>query len=282
MKLDHNQIFEIEPHLFKHITNLEVLDLSVNPLTTITLEAQQAFAELSNLRVSLDFELEFLDKMNTLCHFQELYLSTTRIKTLPDHFLHTHANLEVLDLSGNPISAIPQDLKYAENLHTLYLNDTQLITLDNKTGFPKVPNLKVLYMCHITPLVNISAGAFSGLESLEELYLNDNVNLRQIDDYAFAEKQEEGGAIYPPIKKVSNNIRVVDVQSPRNVVLQFYIQNNKLESVARELIASWDRLVGLDLGGNKWSCDCTNQWIIDNLLPTYATIEGIEKSKELK
>lgn len=50
------------------------------------------------------------------------------------------------------------------------------------------------------------------------------------------------------------------------------MQNNKLTSLDRHLILKWDGLIEMDLRENPWTCECENQWLVDELMPAYIKI----------
>lgn len=42
---------------------------------------------------------------------------------------------------------------------------------------------------------------------------------------------------------------------------------NELEYMDSRLLGRWDTLEELNLQGNKWVCDCENQWLVTTLAP---------------
>lgn len=47
--------------------------------------------------------------------------------------LHTPKYLQTLDLSGNPITALPETLGQSQGLINLYLNNTEFVNLTEET-----------------------------------------------------------------------------------------------------------------------------------------------------
>ncbi|XP_050299695.1 toll-like receptor 9 isoform X2 [Anthonomus grandis grandis] len=235
LRLDHNRLHTLNTDLFEHTTDLEILDLSYNPFTVIDYSTVIA--------------------IDTLINLKELYLAYTQISTLPELILHTPLNLRVLDLSGNPMDIVPATLKNSHNLTTLFLNDTNFVNLTKANGFPLLPSLKVLYMCHLTNVERIEKEALGGLPNLEELYISDNIKLNYIDGFSLALiDKENDGTIRPFIKKL-------------------HLRNNKIAFLEGDFLARWDALIELDLGMNPWTCECENQWMVDDLMPIYLKIE---------
>jgi hypothetical protein len=48
-----------------------------------------------------------------------------------------------------------------------------------------------------------------------------------------------------------------------------------------QVILNWKDLSDLDLTDNPWTCECENQWMIDELMPIYLQLDEI-KAKALK
>lgn len=123
-------------------------------------------------------------------------------------------------------------------------------------------SLATLHLSNIPQLQYIGPGSLNGLQQLKELHISDNINLKEIDGAALT-RREEGAEneIWPPISKVD-------------------LHNNKLSTLDRHLIVKWEGLTDLDLRGNQFSCDCSNQWIFDVLMPIYVGI-NLTQAKEL-
>ncbi|CAH1963122.1 unnamed protein product [Acanthoscelides obtectus] len=231
LRLGNNKIRSLNPDVTDHITELEILDLSNNPLGPIDNSTLLAISKLSNLK--------------------ELYLQYTNITSLPDHLLHTLKHLQVLDLSGNPITEMPRTLAQAKNLTKLFMNNTGFVNLTEKNGFPELPKLKELHLCRNEHLQHLGKHSLSGLIQLAVLKLTDNIDLASIDPMAIAKAMDNnGGAIWPPLKEL-------------------YLGNNKLSYLESELVARWDALLALDINDNPWTCECENQWLIEDLMPIY-------------
>nr|CAH7729695.1 unnamed protein product [Callosobruchus chinensis] len=243
LRLDYNKIHILNPNITEHVIDIEILDLSNNPL------------DLSNKATLL--------AISTLSNLKELYLQYTYTKTLPDNILHTLMHLQVLDLSGNPISEMPKTLSQAKNLTKLYMNNTGFVNLTEETGFPLLPKLKELHLCRNQHLQRLEKHSLSGLIQLATLKLSDNIDLVSIDAMAIAKAMNHsGGAVWPPLKEL-------------------YLGNNKLSYLESDLLARWDNLLHLDINDNPWTCECENQWLIEELMPIYIKINP-ENAKKIK
>lgn len=100
----------------------------------------------------------------------------------------------------------------------------------------------------------VGNGSLSGLHNLEELHMANNIELMEIHESALSRRENgEENEIWPPLKKV-------------------HLQNNKLTSLDYHLILKWEALSELDIRDNPWTCDCENQWLVDDLMPAYIKI----------
>ncbi|KAH8408153.1 hypothetical protein KR222_001115, partial [Zaprionus bogoriensis] len=285
--LDHNQIDSIAKGAFANWTELTQLDLSHNKLTSKALlpdvfkgpYSAQDFEPLKNLK-SLNLGYNLLHSLNDdlfehVPHLEELILcsntfhvidklsetaisgltslksldiSSMEIDSLPDTIFHGPSELDTLIASGNLFTEVPEALSRAKNLHRLVLDDNPINNLEGENVFPSIPNLKYLSMSFMLEIYSIGAGAFSELQNLTEVILSDNKRLEVIDEFAFS-KNVTGGMYldYPPLEKL-------------------YLNNCNLTFVHEHLIVRWDKLSELDLRCNPWSCDATNEYMIEYLI----------------
>ncbi|ENN73247.1 hypothetical protein HUJ04_000584 [Dendroctonus ponderosae] len=241
LRLDHNRLHSLNMDIFEHTTDLEILDLSYNPFKVLDPHTIMAIDSLPQLK--------------------ELYLGYTQISTLPELMLHTPLYLSILDLSGNPIDKVPETLAESHNLTELYLNDTSFVNMTKENGFPDIPSLQVLHLCHMQHLERIEKGALSGLINLYELRISDNIKLTHLDGDVLKNNDDvNGGGSWPMIRKL-------------------HLGNNKLSYLDSEVIARWDQLIELDIRANPWTCECENQWIVDELIPRYQKIDQVKASQ---
>ncbi|XP_057330557.1 leucine-rich repeat neuronal protein 3-like [Microplitis mediator] len=230
LNLGHNNLHTLHQDLFEHVTNIEVLILSGNPLSIID-----------------DYIMRSLTNLYCL---QELCLEDCNLQTLPDHMFHLHkTTLKTLHLSENSFTKIPSALKDAIVLESLNLDENPLEILDEINAFPNLPSLKRLSLCSLPYLTHIGRHVFSQLPILEELYLCDCPRLTDIDEDSLV-MHNIHGAFWPPLKKLD-------------------ISNNALKYLSANLLGMWYKLEKLNLVNNDWSCDCENQYLITQLLPTF-------------
>ncbi|CAH1738117.1 unnamed protein product [Aphis gossypii] len=283
LSLRKNKINKIDEMAFINLKLLLELDLSYNSLTAESLNPDifkinnedtsrpgslihlrldynnihsllpHTFKELSNL-VSLTLAgnpLTVIDRatsfaMSSLPMLKILNLSNTSLNELPDHLLHTPRFLEILNLSNNKFTQIPQGLDEAHALQRLDFSSNPIKNI----FFPKMASLKVLHLSHMPELNNIGPRAFSLLNVLEEFHCTHNNKLKSIDPTAFSYKLNDGleSELWPQIIKLD-------------------LSYNALGYLDSRLLSRWDTLEELNLQGNKWICDCVNQWLVSTLAP---------------
>ncbi|XP_012281030.1 leucine-rich repeat neuronal protein 3 [Orussus abietinus] len=230
LNLGHNQLHKLHQDLFEHLTNLKVLSLDGNPFSVIDQSTTLAISSIPYL--------------------EELDLSYCNLKSISDHLFHSPKHLKLIHLQGNKLKTPPAALEDAKSLEYLCLNDNPIEIIDDDNGFPEMPQLKELSICHMSRLTRIGSGAFGKLPMLENLRLENCPQLSEIDEDAFINKSFEG-AIWPPLRKLE-------------------IANNALRYLPANLVGRWDKLEKLSLTNNAWSCDCENQFMIGSLLPNLA------------
>ncbi|XP_059056388.1 leucine-rich repeat neuronal protein 3-like [Achroia grisella] len=239
LNLAYNDLHSLHQDLFEHLPELAELDLSGNPLTTIDQVTLIAISSLPMLKV--------------------LRLRSCQLTEIPDKFLHTPRYLERLDISDNELTAVPQELEETKNLIYLNLNQNPIVELiadsEDNPGFPNLRKLKELHMCNMPELKAIGAGTLAGLEALENLHMSYNPKLSTIDPKALARVDDIGETYDWPLIK------------------ELYLQSNNLSGIDSRLIARWDILTVIEVANNPLSCDCTTQWMVDNLVPAIESLK---------
>ncbi|CAH0404488.1 unnamed protein product [Chilo suppressalis] len=233
LNLGYNDLHSLNSDLFEHLSQLTVLDLSGNPMTTIDYRTLISISSLSLLKV--------------------LRLRSCQLTEVPEKFLHTFRNLERLDLSDNLLAGVPEELEESKNLLYLNLNQNPIRELDVNSeeypGFPRLRKLKELHMCNMPILKKIGQGALAGLENLEKLHLSFNPQLTYISPKALARPDDIGENYDWPMVK------------------ELYMKSNGLSELDSRLLSRWDMLTAIDVSDNPFMCDCSTQWMVDTLVP---------------
>lgn len=228
LRLGSNALHTLDSDIFEHLPNLESLSLDSNPFKVIDRPTAIAITSLPYLKV--------------------LDLSSMSLKTIPENLFHTPRFLEVLNISNNQFTSVPFGLGDTHSLLQLTMNDNPIHVIDR---FPSLTSLHTLHLSWMPKLTYIKQNALSNLTSLQEVHLCHNPQLTMIDGTAFSQPAigEEEGEIWPPITKL-------------------YLSHNKLGYLDSHLLTHWDKLEALELQNNPWICDCENQWIVSDLVPT--------------
>lgn len=192
--------------MLEHLTILEYLSLSHNPI-----EDGIHNGAFWNLK-----RLQHLDLRNISAPF------------FSSDFFKTLANLTSLDLSWNPVSAMPL---LPMKLQQLDLSGTQITSLEN-LYLPQLRELKLEHMPNLTSLV---LNDFENLVSLESLSMIGCRRLIQLRLWP------QTGVFLPRLQRLS-------------------IKETGLMTLGAELSALTQR-VAVEVGNNPWKCDCKMSWI---------------------
>ncbi|XP_063632622.1 leucine-rich repeat neuronal protein 3-like [Cydia splendana] len=246
LNLAYNQFHSLNQDLFEHLPELTSLDLTGNPLTTIDHVTLIAISSLPMLK--------------------DLRLRSCQLTEIPDKFLHTPRYLEYLDLSDNKLTMVPQELEETKNLVYLNLNQNPIVELDmdkeEALGFPMLRKLQELHMCNMPELRRIGTGALAGLKTLSKLHISFNPKLAEIAPKALARPDDQGeNYVWPLVKEL-------------------YLQSNNLTEVDRRFLSRWEMVEKLDVSDNPWLCDCSTQWMVDDLV-TYVERRATNESEKL-
>jgi Leucine-rich repeat (LRR) protein len=266
LSLARNKFTSLNEAAFSRLANLRVLDLSYNMLTTLPAKIFDGLSILSTLNLEMNRLQELHpDLFSSTPHLNSLILSynTALGKYLMNstEFLTVvlQKNLSSLALSNMSIERIPNGLfNEASQLHHVSLADNPLRIIDilpasleslNLSGidvevilsgdFITYPRLKKLQLDRLVHLRSVQENAFEGLESLEELTMENCIQLHTFDERAF------GGpdSVPIPLKRLSlarSGLHTLGC-------ITFSLLQPTLEHLA--------------LQGNPWRCDCNLAWI---------------------
>lgn len=205
------------------------------PLANLPKHLAELELQVNSLEYIFPKDREF-DSLRTLD------VSNNLIEQLPNT---QFSKLDRLDLSYNHLTSVPQNLNsMTPMLRDLILNGNRI----SSVHFSEKTMLGSVSLKFIPNLERIEANAFSNLAGVRvspdgsgtcvDIHLSHNENLREISKGAF-----DG----------------VDL-------CHLDLSYNKLVRVSRNL-TDWARIKdGIDLQGNPLSCNCEDQWMLDELL----------------
>lgn len=265
LNISHNNISYVEADLFAAQTRLKILDLSRNAMKQmepismsklVSLErlylthnslSEVGFARpLKSLQI-LDLSYNDFDSIGNEtvnANITRLIIQHNNLTDLND-VLQAFPNLKSLDASWNPCTEFPELIR--ARLEELILDGTLL------TSWPaQLPGDGVithLSLSHIAGLKKLGPNAFSGILKTKD-------------------KTNNGTKKCASLEIRHTSLSDIDEDAFRNLDLcKLDLSNNKLHWLPEELL-DWKTMVGVDLQGNPWQCDCSLQWMVDNLIPT--------------
>uniref|UniRef100_A0A182MAA0 LRRCT domain-containing protein n=1 Tax=Anopheles culicifacies TaxID=139723 RepID=A0A182MAA0_9DIPT len=230
LRLGANELHSLNQDLFEHLPALEELSLELNAFKVIDQQSEIAIASIDRL-VSLD-------------------LSYMELEEIPKYLFHTPTGLQFLNLTGNLLETVPEALLYAKALTWLSLDENPISSIVLGSAFPPLKKLTFLSLSYMTQLRVIGRGAFSGLESLQEIHITNNPHLSLLHERAFVRNDTDNPERldWPPVKR-------------------FYLHNNNISYLDAQLLVQWDTMELIDIRVNPWACDCSNRWVLLSLLP---------------
>ncbi|RWS08846.1 Leucine-rich repeat-containing protein 4B-like protein [Dinothrombium tinctorium] len=237
--LCHNALWDLQIDEFEGLSNLEQLDLSYNRISLWFSETFRPLQSLSQLNLAhntiTSLESESFEHLPLL---EKLDLDNNELVTLPAGVFEKNPRLKYLSLKGNLFTTVPNmGLRSARSLIDLDLSSTH-ITQITKADFKGLSSIETLRITRINSLLGIKRLAFSDMTKLKAFYCNNNYNLRRIDQNAF-----------------------IDTSTNQPLSLnEIYLRNTAISSLSKNLLP-WDQLKTVDLGGNRWKCDCNLQWL---------------------
>lgn len=169
--LYNNQLSSLPLSLAK-FSNLHILDISNNYLTTLNIEVfvhcpLRTLIAKNNLLTNESLPKTFASKPG---HLRELNLSGNQLTEFPPQVLGLNSSLKYLYLNGNHIKNIPNDIWKMKNLHLLSLGGNRIHTIPDSIG--ALMQLQALNLCD--NLIERIPSSIARLHSLKTLSLHKN------------------------------------------------------------------------------------------------------------
>ncbi|KAL6265315.1 hypothetical protein P5V15_002095 [Pogonomyrmex californicus] len=232
LNVSHNKLEYIDDNaLNDRIPKLKILDLSFNKLTIVNETMLQHLTILEYLSLSHNPIGDGIHENAfwTLKALRHLDLKNISAPYFSPEFFKTLQNLSVLDLSWNPIGAIPL---LPISLQELDLSGTQVINLENLY----LPQLRELRLNHMPNLTSLTLNDLENLTNLEVLSM---IGCKRLVQLSF---NLQSSVVLPRLQR-------------------FSIKDSGLETLGMELRSLLQRTPVVEVANNPWNCDCKLQWI---------------------
>lgn len=259
--MSNNKINNVEENAFSSLKSLKLLDLSNNSIKRAFIRLPQTIELLTMANNQLitwplantpenlaELELQFnsleyiFPKDREVNNLRSLDVSNNFIEHLPNTQFF---KLDRLDLSSNHLKTVPQNLNtMAPLLRDLILDGNKIESI----YFTEKITLGSISLKNMPDLERLDAEAFSNVIGVKvspdgsgtcvDIHVSHNKNLREIDENAF-----EGVNL-----------------------CQLDLSYNQLITIPRNL-TEWNHVrEAIDLQGNPLSCNCADQWMLDQIL----------------
>eukprot|EP00920_Eleutheroschizon_duboscqi_P040977 GHVT01098011.1.p1 GENE.GHVT01098011.1~~GHVT01098011.1.p1 ORF type:complete len:518 (+),score=17.30 GHVT01098011.1:56-1609(+) len=255
---------------FPYFPELQHLELSMNDLTYIEVDAFTDLAKLTYLDLSHNNLTQLKDRdFRGLEVLHHLDLSKNRISTITESVFFPLAALNTLVLSQNGLHQISNyTFKGLTALAILQLSNNALRTLD-ASFFDHLTELQALHLDG-NLFTELTENMLLG-PNLYRLSMNNMLHLRAIRNNSFAR--------LPKLKEFSAtenyNLTVIEVTAfggDDSSLLKLDLSKNFLQTLDRGAV-HWKRLQQLNLKDNPWVCDCKLEWMKEVYMPDTARAE---------
>lgn len=307
IRLQRNKIANLTDHMLDPCSNLEELDFGDNEISHISASTFKNLTQLKVLRLQINKLTSAKNLFQYLPKLEFIDLSRNRINTLTCSDFSNLTQLNKLYLYSNSLSKLsPCVFKDLNNLEILWLGSNKLLTINDvfASGLPSLKTLQLTFnklstirresfkgLSNLTSLnlqdnqiSEIDADAFSGLQSLTELLLSSNritdktirnpnvfsgmPNLKTLELFSNIISYVDDSLQNPPFRNLSS-LEILRIYSQRrgigkipsnllqglNSLKQFYGGNMNLNYLHPDTFNSTPQLWFMDLSKNAFEDD---------------------------
>ena len=238
-----NELARLPEGVFSKLTELKLLNLSHNRFE----ELPSVFSDLSNLRVVTVSENDLTTlPANAFEHNTELthvYLSGNDISSLPSGAFSGLARLRSLSLAKNELTAVP-DVSGLSRLLNLWLYSNQIGVLPSN-AFSDLSSLRNLHLLK-NQISSIESNAFAGLSRLTHLRLSEN-NIAALSPSTF-----EGLSSVVYLTLQANDLTTLpdDVFSEMPKLSRLWLHANDIRTIEPDAFSGLTELEYLNISRN--------------------------------
>uniref|UniRef100_A0AAV2LF26 phospholipase A2 n=1 Tax=Knipowitschia caucasica TaxID=637954 RepID=A0AAV2LF26_KNICA len=249
----HNGISTLGPDDFKHLGQLQMLDLSQNQLSHIPDKAFEMLGKLKNLDLSTNqIRHIFKDSFSGLVQLERLYLYANQIQSIQMGAFESLQNLLELKLHENLLTSLP------------VLSFPRLLLLDlSNNNIPmlgpsdlQIPHLEALKVSSLG-LTSLDANLMASLLNLHYL----DISMNQFVEVPLALRQDNLNGLIR-LNLAGNPLRelkLVDFHKLRGLH-ELDLSGLNLQSIPQGLLDNFPRLVQLTAAENPFNCLCPLAW----------------------
>lgn len=241
LHLQHNLLRNISANTWLGLASIEVLDLSFNRLRKLPTDVFSSFSHLRVLNLSYNPLQTLNGILTSLVSLEQLNLDTTGLSKLLPHTFTNNSYLKKLDLTGNALKEVPtKSLSVLKKLVYLDLSDNHFEHVRTQ-AFKGLDSVEELRLDNSHALETIEQHAFDGMSSLRKVSCSFNPNLETIHAHAFQPVKAAQGVYEGQLEEV-------------------HLRQNALTTMDQNLLP-WMRIRYVDLRENPWNCDCHISWM---------------------
>lgn len=249
----HNGISTLSTDDFRHLEELQMLDLSQNQLTLVPDGAFEMLLKLKNLDLSSN-QITHISagSFSGLVQLERLYLHANQIESIQAGAFESLQNLLELKLHGNLLTSLPS------------LSFSRLLLLDLSNN-----NIPILEPSHLqTPHLEALKVSSLGLTSLDKNLIASLVNLHYLDmsmnqltEVPLALQQDNMKGLIR-LNLAGNPLGELKPEdfSKLSGLQELDISGLKLQSLPEGLLQKFPKLVHLTAAENPFNCLCPLAW----------------------